>query len=164
MWVLGSTKNMLYWRGGRDSFHFCSFQTLLQISGCLTAYLPENKLSRWPVQMSLFAQLAAHLCLLIRCGTVVASLPALDRGTTWTCGSVQKATALLKIRHHMSHLVIIIIFQAVWTTVRKILVRTVFWALAWLDPSFHAVSHCLLLQTNLRGADCRARGKFPKCS
>lgn len=40
--LLGSTKNMLHWRRGRDSFHFCSFQTLWQVSGCLTAYLPEN--------------------------------------------------------------------------------------------------------------------------
>lgn len=55
---------MLHWRGGRDSFHFCSFQTLLQISGCLNAYLPENRLSHWPVQTSLFAQLAVCLCLL----------------------------------------------------------------------------------------------------
>lgn len=103
------------------------------------------------------------MSLLFSCGTVVASPPALDRGTAWTCGSVQKATALLTRRHHMSHFRVII-FQAVWAAVRKILVWGLFWALAQRDLPFHAVSHCPLLQTNLRAADCRARGGFPKCS
>jgi len=110
--VLGSRKNVAF-ALGMDSFHFCSVQTLLQTSGCLTAYLPEKRLSCWPIQIFFFAHLAVCLCLLIRCGTVVvASLPALDRGTARTCGSVQKATALLTICHYMSHK-IIVIFQAV---------------------------------------------------
>lgn len=84
---------------------FLQFSALVATSRLFDyIYLPDNRLSAWPAQVSFFAQLAACLCLLIRCGVIVASFPVLDRGKTWTCGSVQKAAALLMICHHMSHL------------------------------------------------------------
>lgn len=144
---------------------FLPFQ---QLSGLVANIGLFDCISAWEQTESLASSNApfcttGSMSLLFRCGTVVASLPALDRGMERTCGSVQKVTALLTRCHHMSHLRVII-FQEVWAAVRKILVWRVFWALAQLDPSFHAVSHCLLLQTNLRAAHYRARGKFPKCS
>lgn len=106
--LLGSTRNTYV----EDLLHYCSFQTLLQVSGWLTAHLPENRVSCWLVQVALFAQLAASLHLLIGCGTVVAPLPALSRGTAWPRIPAQKVPALLTVCHHMSHFRVIL-FQAV---------------------------------------------------
>lgn len=106
--LLGSTKNMYV----EDSLHHCSFQTLLQVSGWLTACLPENRVSCWLVQVPLFPKLAASLCWMpTGCGTVVASLAALSRGTAWPCIPVEKAPAILTICHHVSHFRVIL-FQA----------------------------------------------------
>lgn len=146
-----------------DSSHYCSFQTLLQVSGWLAACLPETRLSCWLVQVPLLAQLAESLCLLTGCGAVVACLPALKRGTAWPCIPVQKAPALLTICHHMSHFRVIL-FQAVWAIWRKVLVGAAVRVSVQLDPSFPAISQHLMLQADLEAVDCRARGLSPKCS
>lgn len=156
--LLGSTKNMYV----EDSLHYCSFQTLLQVSGWLTVCLPENRVSCWLVQVPLFPQLAVSLLAHWVWNTCGISL-CFEQSTSWSCIPVEKAPALLTTRHHMSHFTVILL-QAGWAIVRKVLVGTAFRVSVQLDPSFSAVSQHLMLQADLRAADCKARGIFPKCS
>lgn len=92
---LGSARNL--WRvGGLPLQQLYDFTGSIRLLVCIS----ENRLTHWPVWMSLFAQLAAHVCLFMGWGTVVVASPSLGQRhsmDSWLYTQVHTVT------DHMSH-------------------------------------------------------------